>query len=343
MPTPLTRNREPDLAPLVDAGTSLARRAAARASWWCSSRPPIPGTTRERLRAAARGVRAGRRARLPRRLLARARRPGPHRLHAAQHAQGRRRADATACRAARASSCTARSATTSCAVSAPEAGRADEAARERLPLGEHRARQRAGDAVRPDGHRHLGGRRRRGHQAVRLHALRARARAWAATACRSTRSTWPGARASSTCRPSSSSWPARSTRRCRTSASSKIARALNDHAKAVRGSRIAMLGVSYKAGVGDLRESPALKIMRLLREPRRRRRLPRRRTCRRCREFGAQLASRSTPALDGADVRRDRHRAPGRGHRAAGRADAPLVVDFRGVTRGIEADNLVRL
>ena len=46
----------------------------------------------------------------------------------------------------------------------------------------------------------------------------------------------------------------------------KIARALNDHAKAVRGSKIAILGVSYKAGVGDLRESPALKIMRLLRE-----------------------------------------------------------------------------
>src|SRR3954464_7821504 len=44
----------------------------------------------------------------------------------------------------------------------------------------------------------------------------------------------------------------------------KITGALNDRAKAVRGSRIAILGVSYKAGVGDLRESPALKIIRLL-------------------------------------------------------------------------------
>src|SRR4051812_38171949 len=44
----------------------------------------------------------------------------------------------------------------------------------------------------------------------------------------------------------------------------KITRALNEHAKPVRGSRIAILGVSYKPGVGDLRESPALKIMRLL-------------------------------------------------------------------------------
>ena len=41
----------------------------------------------------------------------------------------------------------------------------------------------------------------------------------------------------------------------------KLARALNEHSKPIRGSRIAIIGVSYKAGVGDLRESPALKIM----------------------------------------------------------------------------------
>jgi UDP-N-acetyl-D-glucosamine dehydrogenase len=46
----------------------------------------------------------------------------------------------------------------------------------------------------------------------------------------------------------------------------KSARALNEHAKPVRGSRVAIVGVSYKSGVGDLRESPALKIMRLLRQ-----------------------------------------------------------------------------
>ena len=34
----------------------------------------------------------------------------------------------------------------------------------------------------------------------------------------------------------------------------------------VRGARIAVLGVSYKPGVGDMRESPALKIIELLRE-----------------------------------------------------------------------------
>jgi UDP-N-acetyl-D-glucosamine dehydrogenase len=41
---------------------------------------------------------------------------------------------------------------------------------------------------------------------------------------------------------------------------------LNEQAKPVKGSRIAVVGVSYKAGVGDLRESPALKIIELLRE-----------------------------------------------------------------------------
>ncbi len=45
----------------------------------------------------------------------------------------------------------------------------------------------------------------------------------------------------------------------------KIERALNDVSKPVRGSRILIVGVAYKAGVGDLRESPALKIIDLLR------------------------------------------------------------------------------
>ena len=55
-------------------------------------------------------------------------------------------------------------------------GRADEAAREHLPLGQHRARQRARAALRPDGHRRLGGRRRGGDEAVRLHVVPARPR-----------------------------------------------------------------------------------------------------------------------------------------------------------------------
>jgi UDP-N-acetyl-D-glucosamine dehydrogenase len=45
----------------------------------------------------------------------------------------------------------------------------------------------------------------------------------------------------------------------------KVQRALNDAGVAVKGARVAVFGVSYKAGVGDVRESPALKILELLR------------------------------------------------------------------------------
>lgn len=45
----------------------------------------------------------------------------------------------------------------------------------------------------------------------------------------------------------------------------KITDALNDDSKAVRGSRIAVLGVAYKPDVDDVRESPALDIISLLR------------------------------------------------------------------------------
>ena len=120
----------------------------------------------------------------------------------------------------------------------------------------------------------------------------------------------------------------------------KITRALNEHAKPVRGSRIAILGVSYKAGVGDLRESPALKIMRLLRErgaelvyhdefvPE----LP---------EF--ELSSEALEsALYGCDAAVIVTAHPGLDAEAVV-GGAPLVVDFRGFTRGIAAGNVVRL
>jgi UDP-N-acetyl-D-glucosamine dehydrogenase len=45
----------------------------------------------------------------------------------------------------------------------------------------------------------------------------------------------------------------------------KIERALNDEGRAVRGAQVLVLGVAYKGGVGDMRESPALKIIKLLR------------------------------------------------------------------------------
>ena len=120
----------------------------------------------------------------------------------------------------------------------------------------------------------------------------------------------------------------------------RITRALNTHAKAVNGSRIVIFGVSYKAGVGDLRESPSLKIMRLLKEagadvqyhdehvPT----LP---------QFGLESLA-FEDAFDGSDVAVIVTAHPGVDIQAI--VDrAPLVVDFRGVTRGIHADHLIRL
>jgi UDP-N-acetyl-D-glucosamine dehydrogenase len=120
----------------------------------------------------------------------------------------------------------------------------------------------------------------------------------------------------------------------------RITRALNGHAKAVNGSRVVVFGVSYKAGVGDLRESPALKIIRLLRD------------------HGADVAYHDEhvptlaqfgleslsfdDALDGADAVAIVTAHPGLDWQAV--VDrAPLVIDFRGVTRGIRADHLIRL
>lgn len=47
---------------------------------------------------------------------------------------------------------------------------------------------------------------------------------------------------------------------------SKVADALNDNAKSVKGSNIVVLGVAYKRDVDDVRESPALDVIHLLRE-----------------------------------------------------------------------------
>ncbi len=120
----------------------------------------------------------------------------------------------------------------------------------------------------------------------------------------------------------------------------RIERALNDVGKPVKGSKILILGASYKAGIGDIRESPALKIIALLEElggevsyhdpfvPT-------------LGELGLEsvqledaLASTDLAAIVTAHPQLDYADVVSR---------APLVVDFRGVTGGIEATNLVRL
>ena len=115
-----------------------------------------------------------------------------------------------------------------------------------------------------------------------------------------------------------------------------ISRALNDHAKAVRGSKIGIVGVSYKPGVGDLRESPSLKIMRLLRAQ------------------GADVVYHDPfiPELSDLGLRSEWPDEADCVAIVTAHPDldverlvreAPLVVDFRGVTRGIEAPHLVRM
>ena len=120
----------------------------------------------------------------------------------------------------------------------------------------------------------------------------------------------------------------------------RIERALNDVAKPVKGSRIPILGASYKGGVGDIRESPALRIIEVLAERGGGHQLPRR-----VRPVAAGARARERPAGRRGRRRRRRrarHRPPGhRLHRD--RRKAALFVDLRGVTRGLEVENLVRL
>jgi len=121
----------------------------------------------------------------------------------------------------------------------------------------------------------------------------------------------------------------------------KVQRALNDAGLPVKGARIAVLGVSYKPGVGDIRESPALKIIELLRA-----------TGADVRYHDphvpslAELDLRSLPladALDDADLALIVTAHPSVDHELAC-SRARLVVDLRGVTRSFsEAGNVVRL
>ena len=107
--------------------------------------------------------------------------------------------------------------------------------------------------------------RRRGHQAVRLHALRARARDGRPLPPGGPvlpRVQGPRARLLTEFIELAGKLNQAQPQFC----VERIERTLNDARKPVRGSRILVLGVAYKAGVGDMRESPAVKIARELRE-----------------------------------------------------------------------------
>jgi UDP-N-acetyl-D-glucosamine dehydrogenase len=120
----------------------------------------------------------------------------------------------------------------------------------------------------------------------------------------------------------------------------KAQRALNDRGLPVKGARVTVVGVSYKPGVGDIRESPALKIISLLRE------------------LGAEVLYHDphVPALDefgltstpleqaitDADLAVIVTAHPSVDHHLIARR-ARLLLDLRGVTRSSDSVNVVRL
>jgi UDP-N-acetyl-D-glucosamine dehydrogenase len=123
----------------------------------------------------------------------------------------------------------------------------------------------------------------------------------------------------------------------------KLMRALNDQSKALRGSRILVMGVAYKPGVTDTREAPGIEIMRLIEE------------------MGANVAYHDgmVPRLELAEGRR-LDSVPITADALAGYdavviatahpgdplevvAGAPLVLDTRNALQGFEGGNVVKL
>jgi UDP-N-acetyl-D-glucosamine dehydrogenase len=121
----------------------------------------------------------------------------------------------------------------------------------------------------------------------------------------------------------------------------RIERALNGAGKPVKGSKILILGASYKPGIGDTRESPALRIIALLRD------------------LGAEISYHDPfvpelpdPGLKSVDLDEGLAAAdllaivtahPGVDHEAAVKA-VPLAIDFRGISRKFDdPDSVERL
>jgi UDP-N-acetyl-D-glucosamine dehydrogenase len=120
----------------------------------------------------------------------------------------------------------------------------------------------------------------------------------------------------------------------------KVQRALNSAQLPIRGSKIAVLGVSYKPGVGDIRESPALKIIDLLMA-----------AGADVRYHDPHVVSLSgfdltslplDEVLEDADLTLIVTAHPSVNHETVA-ARAGLVVDLRGVTRRLEAADVLRL
>jgi UDP-N-acetyl-D-glucosamine dehydrogenase len=123
----------------------------------------------------------------------------------------------------------------------------------------------------------------------------------------------------------------------------RLAEALNDTGKPIRGSRILAVGVAFKPGVDDLRGSPALMVLERLAAK------------------GAAV-SYHDPFVPETEIGGDVHRSVELSSEVLAAADAvvvltphpgidvqaivnvaPLVFDARGATHGIDAPNVVRL
>ena len=121
----------------------------------------------------------------------------------------------------------------------------------------------------------------------------------------------------------------------------RIEHSLNGAGKPVKGSKILILGASYKPGIGDTRESPALRIIALLRD------------------LGAEISYHDPfvpelpdqglrsidldAGLAAADLLAIVTAHPGVDHEAAVKA-VPLAIDFRGISRKFDdPDSVERL
>jgi UDP-N-acetyl-D-glucosamine dehydrogenase len=122
----------------------------------------------------------------------------------------------------------------------------------------------------------------------------------------------------------------------------KVQGALNNHGKAVKGSRVHVVGVAYKRNIDDMRESPALDVLLLLKK------------------LGAEV-SYSDPyvpslKLDGLDLKSQEAQVSARAADCvviitdhtdfdykALLDSSKLIVDTRNAMRGIESEKIVRL
>ena len=123
----------------------------------------------------------------------------------------------------------------------------------------------------------------------------------------------------------------------------QVAKALNGHRKPLNGSRVLMLGMSYKKDIDDLRESPSLTIIELLRaegaevlyndpyHP----------TVGRGRHYNLNMTSTPLTDLDQYDCVLIVTDHSDYDYRDIVR-NSQLVVDTRNATKGIEAKNVVR-